>query len=68
LKKLKPTEPQYFKKKFYLNTNIYLIAVLIKKVAAKATIAYNSGNTANIKELPNTSYPEAIPDIPFAQT
>ena len=29
----------------------------IKKVAAKATIAYNSGNTAKIKVLPNTLCP-----------
>ena len=40
--------------------------VLIKKVAAKAIIAYNSGNTARIRVLPKTSFPLPISTIPLA--
>ena len=40
--------------------------VLIKKVAAKAIIAYNSGNTAKISVLPKTSLPLPISTIPLA--
>lgn len=36
------------------NYSVYASAEPIKKVAAKATMAYNSGNTANINVLPNT--------------
>ena len=38
------------------------------KVAAKAMIAYNSGKTARIIVLPNTSFPEPIAAIPLAVT
>ena len=36
----------------------------IKNVAAKATMAYNSGNTASTNVFPNTSYPAPKPSIP----
>ena len=37
-----------------------------KNAAAKVRIAYNSGNTANIKVLPNISLPLLISFIPLA--
>ena len=50
------------------NSEDYAKADPIKKVAAKATIAYNSGNTAKINVLPNTLCPCPIAAIPLAQT
>jgi hypothetical protein len=46
---------------------IYLSALLIKNAEANAIIEYNSGSTASIIVLPNTSLPEAISAIPLAQ-
>ena len=40
----------------------------MRKVAAKAMIAYNSGKTARIIVFPNTSLPEPIAAIPLDVT
>ena len=44
------------------------MAPLIRKAAAKAIIAYNSGHKAKIIVLLNTSFPQPIAAIPFDVT
>ena len=64
--KMSVTQLLAFSKKHNLLVNYKLI--LIKKVAANAIIAYNSGNTANTIVFPKISCPEPMPAIPFEVT